>query len=65
MDEHLIDKRILERQIKRGKLDATAYRRTLESLPDRSEQVMRVRLEADARDVEQPPVATLDGAESA
>jgi hypothetical protein len=49
MDEHLIDKRILEREIKRGKLDASEYRRLLERLPDRSDMAQRVELEPEPR----------------
>lgn len=37
----MIDKRVIERQIRKGKLDAAAYRRTLESLPDVSDRVAR------------------------
>jgi hypothetical protein len=37
----VIDKRVIERQIRKGKLDAAAYRRTLESLPDVSDRVAR------------------------
>ena len=37
----MIDKRVIERQIRKGKLDAAAYRRTLETLPDVSDRVAR------------------------
>lgn len=37
----MIDKRVIERQIRKGKLDAQAYRRTLEALPDVSDRVAR------------------------
>jgi hypothetical protein len=37
----VIDKRVIERQIRKGKLDAAAYRRTLEGLPDVSDRVAR------------------------
>jgi hypothetical protein len=38
---NVIDKRVIERQIRKGKLDASAYRRTLEALPDVSDRVAR------------------------
>jgi hypothetical protein len=37
----VIDKRVIERQIRKGKLDGAAYKRTLESLPDVSDRVAR------------------------
>ena len=37
----MIDKRVIERQIRKGKLDASAYKRTLEALPDVSDRVAR------------------------
>jgi hypothetical protein len=37
----VIDKRVIERQIRKGKLDAQAYQRTLEGLPDVSDRVAR------------------------
>lgn len=46
MDEHLIDKRVIERQIRKGKLDAKEHRKTLASLPDSSDRVARSAPEA-------------------
>lgn len=37
----MIDKRVIERQIRKGKLDASAYQRTLEGLPDLADRVAR------------------------
>jgi len=37
----VIDKRVIERQIRKGKLDAHAFQRTLEALPDMSDRVAR------------------------
>ncbi len=37
----MIDKRVIERQIRKGKLDASAHKRTLEALPDVSDRVAR------------------------
>jgi len=42
LDEKLIDKRVVERSIKRGRVDAQEYRRALETLPDLSDRVVRV-----------------------
>ena len=36
-----MDKRVIERQIRKGKLDASAHKRTLEALPDVSDRVAR------------------------
>jgi hypothetical protein len=41
MDEHLIDKRVIERAIRKGKLDPKEHRRSLASLPDSSDRVAR------------------------
>jgi hypothetical protein len=46
MDEHLIDKRVIERQIRKGKLDEKAHRRSLATLPDSSDRVARSAPEA-------------------
>ena len=37
----MIDKRVIERQIRKGKLDQQAHRRSLEALPDVSDRVAR------------------------
>ena len=37
----MIDKRVIERQIRKGKLDAAAYQRTLAALPDVSDRVAK------------------------
>jgi hypothetical protein len=41
LDEKLIDKRVVRRNLERGRVDAAAYRGMLESLPDASENVQR------------------------
>jgi len=41
LDDFLIDKRTVDRHIRDGKVDAAAYRRLLEALPDRSATVWR------------------------
>jgi hypothetical protein len=38
---NVMDKRVIERQIRKGKLDASAHKRTLEALPDVSDRVAR------------------------
>jgi hypothetical protein len=53
---NVIDKRVIERQIRKGKLDAAAYRRTLEGLPDVSDRV--------ARDIDPEPVRSVASAVS-
>lgn len=40
-DELKIDKRIVERNLKHGRLDAAEYQRTLNALPDLSDKVWR------------------------
>ena len=67
MEEHVIDKRVIERQIRKGKLDAQAYRRTLEALPDVSDRVARDTDVEPARSTPEPqaePQATETGASS-
>ncbi|MGD8858812.1 MAG: hypothetical protein PVI30_02300 [Myxococcales bacterium] len=39
MEDHLIDKRTVERNIRRGRLERSQYEKMLDSLPDRSENV--------------------------
>jgi hypothetical protein len=39
MDEKLVDKRVVRRNLERGRIDAVAYRGMLESLPDASTNV--------------------------
>ena len=41
LNDHLIDKRIVERNIKKGRVDAADYRRTLSALPDLSSKLWR------------------------
>lgn len=41
LNDQLIDKRIVERNIKKGRVDATEYGRTLAGLPDLSSRVWR------------------------
>ena len=41
MDEKLVDKRVVRRNLERGRIDAAAYRGMLESLPDASQNVDR------------------------
>ena len=41
LDDLLIDKRIVRRNIEKGRLDGATYRRLLEELPDRSGNVWR------------------------
>jgi hypothetical protein len=41
MDEKLVDKRVVRRNLERGRIDAAAYRGMLESLPDASANVER------------------------
>jgi hypothetical protein len=51
LNDQLIDKRIVERNIKRGRVDATDYRRMLAALPDLSGKLWRheePRAQADA-----------------
>lgn len=42
LDEKLIDKRVVRRNLERGRIDVAAYRGMLESLPDASNNVQRV-----------------------
>jgi len=42
LDEKLIDKRVVRRNLERGRVDVAAYRGMLESLPDASGNVQRV-----------------------
>ncbi len=39
LDEKLIDKRVVRRNLERGRIDVAAYRGMLESLPDASSNV--------------------------
>jgi hypothetical protein len=41
LNDQLIDKRIVERNIKRGRVDASEYGRMLAALPDLSHRVWR------------------------
>jgi len=41
LNDQLIDKRIVERNIKKGRVDATEYGRTLAALPDLGSRVWR------------------------
>jgi hypothetical protein len=41
LNDQLIDKRIVERNIKKGRVDATEYGRTLAALPDLSARLWR------------------------
>ena len=41
LNDSLIDKRIVERNISKGRVDASEYRRTLDGLPDLSTRVWR------------------------
>jgi hypothetical protein len=41
LDAFLIDKRVVERHITSGKVDAALYQKQLEALPDLSSQVAR------------------------
>ena len=41
LNDQLIDKRIVERNIKKGRVDATEYGRTLAALPDLSGRLWR------------------------
>jgi hypothetical protein len=41
LDDLLIDKRIVRRNLEKGRLDATAYQRILDELPDRSANLWR------------------------
>jgi hypothetical protein len=37
--QHLLDKRVVERALKKGLLDAGQYQRTIEQLPDASSNI--------------------------
>lgn len=41
LDEKLIDKRVVRRNLERGRVDSAAYRGMLEALPDASDNVQR------------------------
>jgi hypothetical protein len=41
LDEKLVDKRVVARSIKQGRVDADEFRRMLQELPDLSDQVGR------------------------
>jgi len=41
LDEKLIDKRVVRRNLERGRIDAAAYKSMLEALPDASANVHR------------------------
>ena len=53
LPDHLIDKRIVQRSLASGKLDAEQYKQMLESLPDLSSQVAAEAAEDDG--APQPP----------
>ena len=61
----MIDKRVIERQIRKGKLDAAAHRRTLEGLPDLSDRVARDYGEEPSRSVAAAPSTASSGLERA
>lgn len=42
LDVTLIDKRVVRRNLERGRIDAGAYQRMLEALPDASANVQRI-----------------------
>ncbi len=41
LDDFLVDKRTIERNIKDGRVDAADYKRMLDALPDRSSSIWR------------------------
>lgn len=64
----MIDKRVIERQIRKGKLDAAAFRRTLEGLPDLSDRIARgaeepSRGHASQQEVSEPAAEAAEAAE--
>ena len=57
LNELLIDKRIVQRHIKSGKVDAGEYRRMLDALPDLSSNLWRREQEPAAVPAAAPPPA--------
>jgi hypothetical protein len=47
-DNFLIDKRVVERNIAKGLVDPSEYKRVVEALPDRESNCVHVSLEGDA-----------------
>ncbi|MDH5674018.1 MAG: hypothetical protein OEZ06_17815 [Myxococcales bacterium] len=56
LDDVLIDKRVLERNIERGRVDAAEHARLIESLPDRSDNVHSSEGERAGREASSAPV---------
>lgn len=52
LKQHLLDKRVVARALKKGLLDKKQFERTIESLPDLSDRVQKPRAEAEAAHVD-------------
>ncbi|MDB4977553.1 MAG: hypothetical protein JWN48_5894 [Myxococcaceae bacterium] len=59
-DNFLIDKRVVERNIKKGLVEEDALKKQIEALPDRESNLVHVSLEGRAEDA---PEDSLDDAE--
>jgi hypothetical protein len=57
LNDQLIDKRIVERNIKKGRVDGAEYRRMLGALPDLTAKVWREEASAPAAAPAAPPPA--------
>jgi hypothetical protein len=49
-DNFLIDKRIVERNIAKGLVDAEAYKKQVEALPDREQNLVHVSVDGETSD---------------
>lgn len=65
LDDLLIDKRIVRRNIEKGRLDTATYRRLLEELPDLSGNVWRPEASNGAEPARAPAVREEEAAEPA
>jgi hypothetical protein len=52
-DNFLIDKRVVDRNIAKGLVDPTEYKKVVEALPDRESNCVHVSLEGDEDDEEE------------
>lgn len=48
LKQHLLDKRVVARALKKGLLDKKQFERAIETLPDLSDRVQKPRAEAEA-----------------
>lgn len=53
-DDFLVDKRVVERNIKKGLVEEEALKRQIEALPDRESNLVHVSLEGGAQTASEP-----------